>query len=236
MGHELFDGFRVGPGERLSGSRFFRVVAAAPGEGTRVLAEFGPGLPAILEGKRTILVTSSFDQRWNNFATSGAFLPLMHRIVGRLAMAGRRGAGSVVGDRLETTVGLDRMTAPPACSAPGGDDLPVEMTRTAAGALLRAGPADAPGVYRFVSGQERLADFAVNLDTRESDLTPVRIHDIERLFGGKTPLVTLRPQDKIERSLLEARHGRELWRPLLLAVLALMIVEILLGRSKADED
>jgi hypothetical protein len=90
-------------------------------------------------------------------------------------------------------------------------------------------------VYRFVSAGGRLADFAVNLDTRESDLAPARIHDVERLFGEKTSLVTLRPQDKIERSLLEARHGREMWRPLLLAVLALMIVEIVLGRSKAEE-
>jgi len=235
VGHTLFDGFRIGPGERLSGSRFFRVVAASPGQGTRVLAEFGPGLPAILEGKRTVLVTSSFDQRWNNFATSGAFLPLLHRLIAHLAASGRLAGGLLVGEPLETTVPLDRITTPPVLHTPDGEERPVEMTRTASGALLRAGAAETPGVYRFASAGRRLSDFAVNLDVRESDLSAARVQDVERLFGEKVGVISLRPEAKIERSLLEARHGKELWRPFLLAALALMILETILGRSKTEE-
>jgi hypothetical protein len=235
VGHRLFAGFRVGAGERLTGSRFFRVVAATPGEGTRVLAEFGPGLPAILEGRRAILVTTSFDQRWNNFATSGAFLPLVHRLVGQLAAGGRRSGGYLVGERLETVVPLDRVGPAPFCRAPDGRELPVAMTRTAAGALLSFDDTAVPGVYTFVSGTGRLAAFAVNLDASESDLTPARLRDIESLVGESAAVVTLRADAKIERAILEARHGRELWRPLLAAALALMIVEILVGRSRGEE-
>jgi hypothetical protein len=109
------------------------------------------------------------------------------------------------------------------------------MTRTAAGALLSFDDTAVPGVYTFVSGTGRLAAFAVNLDASESDLTPARLRDIESLVGGSAAVVTLRVDAKIERAILEARHGRELWRPLLAAALALMIVEILVGRSRGEE-
>ena len=62
-GHPAFIGFKATPGEPLSGAQFWRIVAAEVGDKNRVLGEFGPNLPALIEGEGGALFPISLDVR-----------------------------------------------------------------------------------------------------------------------------------------------------------------------------
>lgn len=232
LSHPIFSGFPIAPGEDLGSARFDRLVHCRGGSGAIVVAEFGRGVPAILEEDGVILFTSSLDGVWNDFVTSASFPPLLHKMI--LYLAGRGGGSEragLVGGRLETQVTLDSFRGPVVCVDPAGTQLPVEEIPVERMVRLRSSPTMLPGIHRFVDSSDRtVASFAVNLDPAEGDLTPVERPVLRRIFGERARfLETDRP---VTRDLLAGAHGREIWRWLLVVVLGLLAVESLIGRGR----
>lgn len=230
-GHPVLVGFRATPGEPLSGAQFWRVVKVEPGEKSRVLAEFGSGLPAILEQDGGALFASSLDGRWNNFPTQGAFLPLLHQIVYHLAGRERKG-GALVGQALEHLVEESSVPTGATLAAEGPDNtaLPVTARKSSQGLLLTSEPAPVPGIYRLKAGDRLLAELPVNVDTRESDLTALSATELKNLFPGR-PVRILSRGETAANLVREARYGREYWREFLGAALALLCLEAFLSRK-----
>ena len=73
--------------------------------------------------------------------------------------------------------------------------------------------------------------FAVNIDTRESDLAPVDREQVRRVFGD---VHFLQPGDDLRLAVLGNRYGRELWREFLLLALALLALEQWGARAPRD--
>ena len=73
--------------------------------------------------------------------------------------------------------------------------------------------------------------FAVNVDTRESDLTRPAPGDLVRATGRSNTLY-IKPAERLSSMIARLRHGRELWRELLAAAMALLVVELWLGRTR----
>lgn len=232
LSHPVFAGFPIAPGDDLGSARFNRLVHCRAGGGAIVVAEFGRGVPAILEEDGVMLFTSSLDGVWNDFVTSASFPPLLHKMILHLAgRGGGSGRAGLVGGRLETQVSLDSFRSPVVCVDPAGTQLPVEEIPVELMVRLRSAPTVLPGIHRFVdSGDRTVAHFAVNLDPAEGDLTPVERPVLRRVFGERVRFLDAdRP---VTRELLAGAHGREMWRWLLVTVLCLLAVESVIGRGR----
>jgi hypothetical protein len=90
--------------------------------------------------------------------------------------------------------------------------------------------AEQPGIYQFFLGDQLLTAFAVNVDLSESDLDPIGADQAGELLG-KEMVFSVAPDADLETAILQSRHGRELWKAVLWGVLALMAVEMVLGKS-----
>jgi hypothetical protein len=85
----------------LSRVRFEQVIRIVPGAGSRVLARFDNGLPALIEtgaGRgRVLVLASDLDAQWNDWPLSPTFLPFVREAVGYLAGTPAPPQGYLVG-------------------------------------------------------------------------------------------------------------------------------------------
>jgi hypothetical protein len=200
-------------------------------EGLRTLAEFGPGLPALVQGERALLFASSLDGRWNNFPTHAGFLPILHQSLDAVLREGGEDHLTVgqpvvaVLDRAQVPSGADL-----ACVGPNGVALEVVAEAAPRGLRVRSAPAPRPGFYTLRAGDRVLARRAVNLDPAlESDLTPASEGEIRGMFPGDR-VTYIEASEPLGTPIREARYGREFWRELVVFVLILMVGEAWLSR------
>lgn len=162
-----------------------------------VLAKHSDGQPALVEGRagqgRVAILTVSVDRDMTDLPIRPAFVPLARQLVLHL------GDALAEPDLRETLVGQTREIRVPSnvqavrVTGPDGS----EQTWTASeieGARLRFDATAVPGHYRveaaFTGPLEPLRGeaFAVNVDPRESDLTPVSEEEARAvLLGGAAP-------------------------------------------------
>lgn len=240
---EVFAGPRSGD---FSGARFFRARGLALADSGTVIARFDDGTVALAElelGRGRVMVwTSTLDAFWNDLALQPVFLPFVHRVMEHLS--GRADAlpwlevGQVVDlsnpDALEAA-GL--ASAEAAGLSDGGEQ--VVLAPSGEPAVLEAGEGtrfltlDERGFYVVrPPGMEPERPFtvAVNVDLAESSLARL---DPEELVAQ----VTGAPEDpeagpsfeavELRREDLERRQS--LWRFLLVAALALLVLETVLS-------
>jgi len=229
-GHAAFAGFEAEVGKPITGSQFWRIVEVQVNREVRTLAEFGPGLPAMVEGDGAVLLASSVDGRWNNLPTHAAFLPLVHQ--GLEAVLRERGGENVtVGEPIRALVEQAQIPAGSDLYAvgPGGVELAIRSTVSRRGYLLESEPTAIPGFYDVRAGERTLIRRAVNVDPAESDLMPLTESQIAELFPGEF-VRTLAPDESLRNPVREARYGREFWKELVALVLGLLVLEAWLGR------
>ncbi|MCK4413781.1 MAG: BatA domain-containing protein [Candidatus Eisenbacteria sp.] len=236
VGHAIFDGFPIAPGGALTGARFQRIIEVRTGESSRVLAEFSGGRPALVEEPGLLLFASSLDMRWSDFPTSASYLPFLHRALLHLTLGSDLGRGEpLVGEPLSWPLPRDGAGEAYRCLGPGGLEMPLRVTETDRGPVLRSDPVPEPGFYRPVAtgaaGSPTLPIVAVNVDMRESDLQSMSVEQGALLFGSEA--IRLAPGDEITRQILEARYGRELWRLCLLFAFLFLVAESLIGRGRS---
>ena len=228
--------------EGLLGVRTTRWVLAKPagagargGQGTRVIASFDDGAPALLEARRgkgrVLLFTSTADRDWTDWPIRTSFLPAMQRFAAWLAgglddrreVPARAGEARVI--RLEPGESLAALVGPD-----GRERRRPELEREGLreeGGTPRYVPRD-PGLWQVkvsTGGAERLEPrlaFAVAFDPRESDTRRLRPDELTAWLGGAA-------HAKVEG---DARAGGgaqvPLWSILLVAGLAAFFLEGLL--------
>ena len=127
----------------------------------------------------------------------------------------------------------DRFTIGAAITAeaPSGERLRLEPERIEGQYRWKIPQVDEAGIWRLRAGGEIVDLFAVNLDTRESDLTPVDQEQVRRVLGD---VHFLQPGDDLRLAVLGNRYGRELWREFLLLALALLALEQWVARAPRD--
>jgi len=229
-GHIAFGGFETTVGQPLTGASFWKIVEVKADAEVRTLAEFGPGLPALVEGSGSLLFASSLDGKWNNFPTHAAFLPLIHQSLesilqrggDELAAVGEPVQGTV--ERSEVPAGAELL-----CTGPAGLELAVQTRVVSRGMQLWSAPAPQPGFYEMRAGDRVLFRRAVNVDPVESDLTPLPHAELRALFTGDR-VKLLEPETALRAPVREARYGREFWREMVAMVLILAVTEAWLAR------
>jgi hypothetical protein len=230
-GHHTFTGFEAAVAQPVTGAQFWNIVEVKTSPGMRTLAEFGPGLPALVQGEGSLLFASSLDGRWNNFPTHAAFVPLLHQALDAVLSEGSD-ERVLVGSPIVGVV--DPAAVPsgsaPVCTGPGGLALEVTSRLSPRGLELRTPPAPVPGFYTIAAGDRAVLRRAVNVNTElESDLTPLTGEELRRLFPGDH-VKLVEAGVPLGNPVREARFGREIWRELVVVVLLLMISEAWLSR------
>jgi hypothetical protein len=227
--HPVFTVF-AGDAPGLREARFDEIFLLGPTtrvEERKVLARYTNGAVALVEGRvgdgRVLLYTSTIDRDWNDLVIHPGFLPLMQQAMRYLARKQDSGtrAGVVVGRSavLPILSGDTRLEV----RGPEGARTIFEGDRLAERVAVRFNDTQRPGFYRVwatdQSGESRRrpeSEFAVNLDPRGSDLTPVAP---ERLPAGDGDRV---------RAPVEHERRVELWHVIAAGLLLLLVVESLL--------
>ena len=162
--------------DELRSARFYRHISLQPVETDRVLIRLEEGSPLLVEHPlgdgRVIIFGSSLDREWNDLPVQPVFVPLIAQLSAYLAGDHQISAEARLGGTLSArTMGFagGQIFAPDGEAALGlagagaGDDVLVEQV----------------GFYEIVaSGQTELV--AVNVDRRESDVTPMQANGLTR--------------------------------------------------------
>jgi hypothetical protein len=202
LSHPALSVFQGEAKEGLVGVRTQRWILAKPaggasGQGTRVLASFDDGSPALLEARRgkgrILLLTTSADRDWTDWPIRTSFLPAMQRFAGWLSggLDDRREPAGRVGEprtlRLEPGEELAALVGPD-----GRERRRAELERTGLkedGGALRFAPR-LPGLWQVkvtAGGAERAEPrlaFSVAFDPRESDTRRLRPDELTAWLGG----------------------------------------------------
>ena len=220
-------------------------------ENVRVLMWFDNGDPFLVErrlGRGVVLLfAGGGDLRYSDMPLTPVFLPLMHRVTYWLAQRGAAAHELTPGEAIRFPVSsryasrelvLDRpgggheLVRPVLASVPGdeaGSKLPaVVYDRT-----------DPAGIYRLTAEHEIEGNalqpelesrFCVNVDTRESDLSPLSPKMLKSLFKA-TKAEYIKTGEDVANKIRASRRGREVWRYIALAVCLLLMTESVLAHE-----
>jgi hypothetical protein len=155
----------------------------------------------------------------------------MHRLVERLGARVARAEAVLVGADLRVPLAA-HAGGSVEVELPGGGSLTASVAERGGVPVALLERAPAPGVYRFVDGGGAGGALAVvNVVPAESDLAPASDDEIAALAPGVRRIA---PGAALEDEILEARRGRELWRALLYAALALLALEMVMARPRGS--
>lgn len=167
-------------------------------------------------GLRYLLLGSALDAASTTLPVSAEMIRFLDWALGSWAVSG--------GSRTERLAG-DALSAPREADAvrlPSGAVEPVDGTR-----MVRA--TSQVGLYAFLAGDSVVAWEAVNPPASESDLTPVEASRIDALVGSRVTRVAR--DGRWSRAIFRTRQGPELWRPLVLVALLLLLSEAVLASA-----
>lgn len=201
--HPIFRPFGPLAGN-LGRVRFDRSVQIDDAPGAKVLARFSDGTPALLEYQpgsgRVLYFTSDLNRQWNDFPLHPTFVPFVQAVMRHLA-AWREAPGEYL--VADAPAGVRR--------EPGVVSVPA--SRVAGGAVASA-------------NMPRTRRVAINVDTRESDLTRIGaealIASIGRLDNDSVADAGDQQQGQEDR--------QRLWRYGLALMLVSLVLESALGR------
>ena len=208
-----------------------------PDEGrTRVVLAFDTGDPALLETSvgagRSVLVTTAVDESWGNWALWPSFVPLVQEMV-IFAISGRaRERELAVSEPLTRTVQTRGADVSATVTRPDGESEPLRVTPGATLSSLTYDRTDISGFYAVEFGPpvSRTELFAVNVDTRESNLAKLDRDELDRELLPGTPFVYRTEWAETQRratAVASDRGGLTRW--LLYATLYLLFVELVMA-------
>ena len=179
-----------------------------------------------------LIFATAADRSWSNFPLSPYFLPLVHQAV-------QFGAGVAGGKPYQWTtrsMTLRGKLANPATSLADPEGKPVTVRATIIdGETMRfAENILLPGIYRNVAGNRSGGEpaMALNVERRESDLTPIKEDQVPELLGDAKVNIARGLAD-LERLIEDHRIGRSLSESFLWMVLCLAVLELLFSNFKA---
>jgi hypothetical protein len=179
-----------------------------------VLVSFPAGDPWLVEAQGArgpvLLMGSPLDPRYSTLPVSAAMVPFLEWVL--LRWAAREGSTSTLapGGEFPLPLDADRVVEP---------DGTVQMRTGTARVLVTR----QPGLHRIQRGDPLLEVVAVNLDPSESRLAPLPVDLLEERVGEELRIA--RSAAGWGREIFPTGEGPEVWQPLLLAALLLLVAE-----------
>jgi hypothetical protein len=192
------------------------------------LLRLSDGTPWAVHGERRVggtyvLLGSPLTAEASTLPTSAAMIPLLDRLISAWAPA--------LPSATDIGPGAEIALAPGTTAIERPDGTRDNVSGAAA---YRFGAA--PGIYKVLRDDSLVAAFAMNAPAAESDLARLRERDLDELLPGWSLHVT-DDAGSWRRAAFRERLGRELWRPMLLALLLVLVVETTIaaaGRARRN--
>jgi hypothetical protein len=241
-GSPVFEIFGAPHSGDFSAARFFRYRSFASPVTEGVLARYDDGVPALVERRlgsgRVLLWTSTLDTFWNDLARQPVFLPFIHQMVKHAASYAEASSWHKVGEVLDVDRYLAMVLEGESQRATPGREFDLVITSPSSRKIILKQseerallPLEEQGFYeirRAGASASSSSAVAVNLDTAESDLSPL---DPEELVASVTFRETTDAGPGAEAGeTREAQEGRQgYWWFLLTGALLLLASETLLS-------
>lgn len=179
---------------------------------------------------RVTLFAVPLDLAWSDLPLDGRFAPVMHRLARRSVLPPGHGVSYSVGERVRRHVPRTVPEHALQVESPSGRRRYMEPQHLDARLYWAVDTVDEPGIWQVRRGDEVIDMFAVNVAPEESDLRRADSAAVERFFGTNR-VKWLTEGGDLASAVEQLRYGRELWRELLLATLALLLLELWLARA-----
>lgn len=226
----LFSGVFEGKGAPRS-PQFRFCIDLAPARGDQMVIPLADGRPFLVERRfgqgRALLGAAPLSDDAGDFRFAGVFAPLVYRL---MAYAARTG----LDDRPEWEVGQGRPlllakgeSAPAQLVAPDGSTYDLPPRPVLGGIEYPAVPPALPGIYELRVQDAPVGRYAVNVNTASSNLSRADLDRLSTRLSGQV----LRAGRALSEQVLASRFGRELWKTLLAAAVALLVTESVLGKA-----
>jgi len=232
--HPLFQGMFEQGKENVRSPRFSRVIETMENS-SRPIITLGDGRPFLLEQTvgqgKVLIVTSGVGETWSDLAYSTFFAPLVTRSAAYLSTPALvKKNGYTVGESISLAVSLRDVDEPYRIEKPSGEEVLLLPSIGADRILLTFDETDQPGIYCFYQGETLIGMEAVNVDSRESNLTPISQDELEARLPGMHVFTIDETQD-VESVVSRARWGKEFWKEMLLLGVFVLVAEMLIGRE-----
>ena len=227
----------------------YYVMNYVPGSGNeQTLIQLSTRFPFLQEIRHgqgsAFLLAVAPDTRWSDLPQRGLFIPLLYRCMYYLssteAIAGEQLILGLPADlRISGIAETDRLQL----VAPDGEEIVPEQRSLFGASLIELDTGfELPGVYNVQSGETLLRRVAMNLDTRESDLSTYEPEEarefVEKYSTGPVRTLDLAASGGAGRMLEELQQektGIELWNVFLLMALIFLVIEMLVARQWRPE-
>jgi hypothetical protein len=202
-----------------------------------VVLSFGDATPAVAErafgAGRVLQFASTADAAWNDLPIRPVFLPLMHRALGYVLARHEDLVNVRAGTVFTKTVRPDLIGKEMRIAGPGQklEDVPLRQLDTHTQVpTIRHEQTELGGAYRVQFPDDPSANFrfAVQADPAESALRDLSSSDLESL-NQITPVIRWTPGADLRAKIQHERTGTELWLPILLGVIGLVLAETVFG-------
>ncbi len=221
------------PEEGRSSARVQRVMRVNPdADAVTILSLSEANLPLLLEKKvglgAVLLLTTTADRDWSNFVVHPLFPMLMQQAVTHLtSRPGERNA--FVGDPGQVPLSGQQAGASVTLRTPDGESSPVILSVLDSGTVICPVGTDAPGFYEVEPEGSPIVSMAVNVAPSEADARVISPDALEDALGASQALV-ISPEDDLKGIVQGSRKGMEISRTLLIAALALFILQGFLAK------
>jgi hypothetical protein len=237
--HPIFQVYQSVEEKALPQIKFFSLYDLPSSGDVRVISRFNQGKPALIEkdwgSGKVLLLAASLEEEESDLVIHPFFVPLVNRTVEYLASdLSRLSEDFLVGSKIERDID-------PALSGKEIKLVDPENLETFLAPfiqkdklMLKIFKTDKPGIYRIKTNEEMMDQFAVNINTQDSDLQKIEKSEIEKKLEGLT-LFYINPNDDIEKAILQSRYGKELWKTFLWIAVGLLVLEMYLAKSRKRE-
>ncbi|MBI1370364.1 MAG: VWA domain-containing protein [Planctomycetes bacterium] len=196
-----------------------------------IIARLENGDPLFAEKKvgegSVIEVATSADADWSNLPMRPFFLPLMQQTVTYLATSVEPPRNVEAGKPLIAFLPREKQNVTYSMVDPDGVKTSVKPIEKAGHVVVEFNNTHRPGLYTLSADNERPIHFVVNTSRRESQLEQLSNESLDAIAKDMNATVVHTSEEyaKIDG---ERRHGREIWKMMLLGLLGLLFGEMLL--------
>lgn len=178
---------------------------------------------------RVIQCATALDADWSNLPMRPVYLPLLQRLTVYSCGSSFPARNLEPGKPMVALLGADNAGKTLRLTLPDGIRVELPVSKQGARGVLEYSDTQKPGIYRLTLPDGERIHFAVNASRKESELKRLsegEILDLARA-NGVDIVGSLEEYLQRERSL---RFGRELWKPLLWGLLAVVLAELILAQ------
>ncbi|WP_417729729.1 BatA domain-containing protein [Rosistilla oblonga] len=165
------------------------------------------------------------DADWNNLPLRPVFLPLVQQLVTSIATRGVPASNLTAGETLVALYDAAAADTTQVLSLPGNKQRSLRPVADQQRSVIRFAGTNQPGLYTLTQPDAPPRHFAVEIDRGESKLETIDADQLQTLADALGADVVT---DGAAFLALDSsrRHGREIWRLVLFALLGLLFVEL----------